>query len=165
MHRGGAGQERFAGFVRAPARGQGGETLELFALGLPCKLFRDDGLAGYLHDERQLQPACGDAGTTVDRYDVRLLLESLDQFETESSDSSDSDSEDETPRGYARRWKRYLSRLPGPEREAEEAAQRECFAELPLDQTHEHGRRGGARPLAHDPPGARHAHHVCPCRI
>lgn len=46
-------------------------------LGLGCELFRDDEAAQRLHDGSHLVPWKGDGSPLVDRYDARLLLDTL----------------------------------------------------------------------------------------
>jgi len=47
----------------------------LIVIGYASKLFRDDIAAEYCHQEKQLHPHELDHYTTIDRFDVRGLLE------------------------------------------------------------------------------------------
>ena len=72
---------RFAGF----AAGSKEDSLELVCLGIPCTLFPGESEAArYVFEERHLQDWFSDSDTRVDRFDVRLLLDSLRQFDVES---------------------------------------------------------------------------------
>mmetsp|Transcript_26673 Transcript_26673/g.68750 ORF Transcript_26673/g.68750 Transcript_26673/m.68750 type:complete len:166 (+) Transcript_26673:1376-1873(+) len=65
---------RFAGFTTAKFDEHQG-SLEV--LGLPCTVFKDEGTAQFIDQERHLLPWFGDETNLVDRYDVRLLLDDL----------------------------------------------------------------------------------------
>eukprot|EP00967_Tisochrysis_lutea_P093403 scaffold135127_cov12-Tisochrysis_lutea.AAC.1 len=60
---------RFAGFTTAKFDEHQG-SLEV--LGLPCTVFKDEGTAQFIDQERHLLPWFGDETNLVDRYDVRL---------------------------------------------------------------------------------------------
>lgn len=62
---------RFAGLTEKVAH----EEDSFYVLGLPSTIFQDDDTAKILEDGRHLQQATN--GVLVDRFDVRLLLDSL----------------------------------------------------------------------------------------
>ncbi|KAG1652975.1 hypothetical protein FOA52_005859 [Chlamydomonas sp. UWO 241] len=83
--------ERFAGFAAPPPRGARGvhaDALELVILGTLCTAYRDDAVTGALDAGRHLQPAIGDTDALVDRYDARLLLDNLRQFNEGEGDNN-----------------------------------------------------------------------------
>lgn len=110
-----AEQRRFAGFHAGDGSS---DDLALWVLGLPCTLFYDDGVAAMLDSERHLQPWCGNDEVRVDRYDVRLLLDSLRQFDDEPDDADE----------LRQRW---LATLNEEQLEEEQEAELERWADLP----------------------------------
>ena len=64
------------------------EPIEFVVLGLPCSLFDDSSAAQFIEDGSHLQAWEGDESATMDRFDCRLLLDSLNQLKPRSANRS-----------------------------------------------------------------------------
>lgn len=83
--------KRFAGLSRLSL--QRDEELEFAILGLPCTIFSDENTAQLIEDGQHLQPWQGDETATMDRFDCRLLLDSLRQLKPKGTASVNEDDE------------------------------------------------------------------------
>ncbi len=84
-------RDRFAGFQTSSRV----DSLELTCLGIACTLFDDQSVSQFLEGEGHLQDWFGDSSVRVDRFDVRLLLDSLRQFDDEPDSEEDDDVDDD----------------------------------------------------------------------
>ncbi len=132
-------KDRFAGFE---ASSKDGGALELVCLGLPCTLFEDYDVARLMEDEGHLQSWLG---IQVDRYDARLLLDSLKQFDDDGSSTSSS-SDDEDLHGTR-------GRMSMQEREEEALIEAERYRDLHAAQARSLERRGDDHREAKDRAG------------
>ncbi|GAX76469.1 hypothetical protein CEUSTIGMA_g3914.t1 [Chlamydomonas eustigma] len=115
-------RNRFAGFQTSGKE----DSLELVCLGIPSTIFDDQPTATFIDEERHLQDWFGDKSVRVDRFDVRLLLDTLRDFDEPSEDEGDDEDDDER----ASRSKSQRTSVAEEEEEEEALCNTERFRDL-----------------------------------
>jgi hypothetical protein len=90
---------RFAGLLSNAT-----EHAEFFILGLACSIVNDPRTASFIDDDHHLQTWEGDSSATVDRFDCRLLLDSLGQLRPRAAGNKSNSIVDEEERLADELW-------------------------------------------------------------
>ena len=94
-----ASNNRFAGLLPNAT-----EYAEFFVLGLACSIVNDPRAASFIDDDHHLQTWEGDSSATVDRFDCRLLLDSLGQLRPRAAGNKSNSIVDEEERLADELW-------------------------------------------------------------